>query len=492
MKCLFIFLALPMFSILLVRSTFADNRASPTEWDALSSSAGNRPGSGLTTALREGPVGGIWQRSNLLGDPGGIRSWLGRYGISINVQETSETLGNITGGIKTGFYYDGLTTMNLQLDTKRAFNLYGGLFNASAFQVHGLNLSERNLNTLQTASGIEADDGIRLWELWYQQSFFYNQFSFKIGAQSLDQEFMVTQYGGLFVNTMFGWPMLPSADMLGGGPAYPLASLGARVSIQPSASPWVFLFGIYDDNPAGVNPQVPQDPQQLNSNGLNFRLKDKPLLIGEIQFSRPVVGEMEYAGAEPILPGTYKLGFWYDFGKFADQQYGTNGQSLASPTTNGVPALIQGNFSIYSVIDQLIWRENPESAEGVGAFLRAMGAPGKQNLIDYSMNAGVSWHAPFRHREYDVAGLGMGHASISGRANAYDQEVANYAGIAIPVRTSETFLELTYQYQLVPWWNLQPDMQVVFNPGAGAAYPSGTTQRLANEFLMGLRTNVIL
>ena len=37
---------------------------------------------------------------------------------------------------------------------------------------------------------------------------------------------MVSQNALYFVNTMFGWPMLPSADMPGGGPAYPLSALG--------------------------------------------------------------------------------------------------------------------------------------------------------------------------------------------------------------------------------------------------------------------------
>ena len=84
--------------------------------------------------------------------------------------------------------------MLLQLDTKRAFGLYGGTFNVSALQFHGRNLSADNLGTLQTASGIEADRATRLWELWYQQKFLdEDRLDMKIGQQSLDQEFMVSQ-----------------------------------------------------------------------------------------------------------------------------------------------------------------------------------------------------------------------------------------------------------------------------------------------------------
>ena len=61
-----------------------------------------------------------------------------------------------------------------------------------------------------------------------------------------------------------------------------------------------------------------------------------------------------------------------------------------------------------------------------------------------------------------------------------------------PVRTGETFVELTYQYQIVPWWTVQPDVQYVFRPGAGIADPSDPTgtRLLRNELVVGLRTNI--
>src|SRR5271170_4934774 len=79
-------------------------------------------------------------RSNfLLGDMWGLRTWLSQYGMSLAVQETSEVLGNANGGVRQGTAYDGLTQMILQLDTQRAFGLYGGLANVSALYVHGSN-----------------------------------------------------------------------------------------------------------------------------------------------------------------------------------------------------------------------------------------------------------------------------------------------------------------------------------------------------------------
>ena len=153
------------------------------------SAAATDPFGFLSTASRS---------SNLLGDMWGFRPFLSKYGMTLSIVEQSEVLGNLTGGIRQGFAYDGLTTATLQLDTQRAFGWNGGLFNVSGLQIHGRNLSADNLLSLQTASGIEADRATRLWELWYQQKFLDDKIDVKIGQQSLDQEFMVSQNALLF------------------------------------------------------------------------------------------------------------------------------------------------------------------------------------------------------------------------------------------------------------------------------------------------------
>ena len=194
---------------------------------------------------------GLWRRSNLLGDIGGLRTMLGNYGITLNLSETSEVFGNVTGGIHHGADYDGLTTMSVAVDTDRAFGLPGGTFNASAFQIHGRNLSAENLGTLQTASGIEATRSTRLWELWYQQVFLDGKADVKVGQQSLDQEFYVSAGSSLFINTMMGWPLIPSVDLYAGGPGLPaLLARRAACGVQPINNLTV-LAGVYRRQPAG-------------------------------------------------------------------------------------------------------------------------------------------------------------------------------------------------------------------------------------------------
>ncbi len=437
---------------------------------------------------------GSLQRSNfLLGDLFGLRSALSPYGISIALQETSEVFGNPTGGVHHGPAYDGLTQAVLQLDTQRAFGLYGGLFNISALQIHGRNYSTDNLYTLQTASGIEADRATRLWEFWYQQKFLEDdRLDVKIGLQSLDQEFIVNPNGAYFVNTMFGWPVVPSYDLPGGGPAYPLSAPGIRFRYRP-INEVALLVGAFNGSPATNNDG---DQQKNNASGTNFPLNRGPLIFAELQYIYPAVGSMVSPDDPSPLGHTYKIGGWYDNETFSDGRLDSNRVPLASPNSNGLPLRHHGDFSIYAVADQQVWRDSTYPNRSVSVFGRVMGTPqGSVNLVDYSANGGVVYHGPFIDRPDDTVGLGFGYAHVSNRYRKADLDAVTFGDPAsnayLPQRSSETFLEATYQYQFYPWWQLQPDAQYVFRPGASVANPNNPSQRIKNELVLGLRTNIL-
>jgi porin len=451
------------------------------------------PGQGATSSGPFGFLNGISRSSYMLGDMWGLRSTLAQYGVSIALQETSEVLGNVTGGASRGAAYDGLTQMALQLDTNRAFGWHGGTFNVSALQIHGRNLSADNLLTIQTASGIEADRSTRLWELWYQQKFLEeDRLDIKIGQQSLDQEFMVNANGAYLINTMFGWATVPSYDFPGGGPAYPLSALGVRARYRPIDS-LTILTGVFNGSPSpsgGVC--CSGDPQQQNPSGTSFPLNGGVLLIAEAQYSYPSLGTMLYANQSEPLSRVYKVGAWYNSESFADQQFDNTGLSLANPASNGMPLAHHGQYGFYATADQMVWIDPTESDRNINIFGRVLWAPqADRNLITFSMNAGVTFHEPFLHRDDDTFAIGMGYAKVSSAAAGLDQATAAFSGTFTPTRGGETYLEVSYTYQMAPWWQLQPDMQYVFNPGGGVANPNNPTQRVGNEFVLGLRTNIL-
>jgi len=423
---------------------------------------------------------GIKKRSFLLGDICGLRKWINKYGGSLTLLETSEALGNVSGGINRGVEYDGLTQADFQLDTQRAFHWYGGTFNVSALQIHGQNLSEDNLYSLQTSSGIESDRATRLWELWFDQKLDKEgKYDIKIGQQSLDQEFMGSQNALLYVNTMFGWAMLPSADLPGGGPAYPLSALGLRTRAR-AGNTWTFLTGAFTGNAS-----------QQNESGTAFPL-DGLLGIAEVQFAYPGLGTTVRAGKKAPLSRVYKLGAWYDTVKFDDQRFDNSGLSLANPASTGTARSHHGNYALYAVADQMLWVDPKENDRTISLFVRPMGTPlSDRNLINFSVNAGINITEPIRHRDDDTFGIGMGYAHVSGKASDLDRDQKIYSGSAYPIRNGETFVEATYQYQISPWWQVQPDFQYIIKPGAGVVNPnSATGATIKNEAVFGIRMNI--
>jgi porin len=436
---------------------------------------------GLAPAMAQGDSGGIWQRSNLLGTIGGLRTVLGDYGITLNINDSENLLGNTLGGVKQGATMQGVTTATLEIDTGKAFGLQGGTFHISALQIHGQPLSGPYLDNLQTANGNEAEDGTRLWEMWYDQAFDYTRADIKIGQQSIDNEFMVSQYSSLFVNTIAGWPLIPSDDLYGGGPAYPLSSLGVRLQFKPADNETI-LGGVFDDNPGGG--AFGDDQQFLDRNGALFNLNTGALFIAEFQYAvnQPAVGDMVTTATPPSgLPGTYKLGFWYDTAFFPDQRFGTDGLSLANPASNGDPEMHKGNYSIYGVMDQTIWQSAADSARNLNIFARIMGAPDNRNLIDFSFNGGVTLAAPLPGRDNDQAGIDFGLGKVSSRVAGLTRDQG------ITAQGTEELIEATYQAQATPWLVLQPDFQYIVNPGAGVPDPIDPTHDLHNEFVAGIR-----
>ena len=460
----------------------------------LSVPVSSQPGASGPSQDAFGFLGNLERSNFLLGDLFGFRPWLSTRGMSLAIQETSESLGNLSGGTRTGAAYDGLTQVVLQLDTQRGFGHYGGLFNASALQLHGSNLSATNLDTLQTASGIEADRSTRLWELWYDQRLMEeDRLDLRVGQQSVDQEFIVSSNALYFVNTMFGWPALPSCDLPGGGPAYPLSAPGLRLRFRPVNALNV-LVGVYNGSPVKNNEG---DPQQQNSSGTSFPTHGGTLTFVELQYAYPSVGSMVYPGAAAPLARTYKLGAWYDSEAFPDLRLDSDGLPLASPNSNGVPASHTGNLSIYAVADQMIWRNPRDPNNSLSLFARAMGTPDPdRNLISFSLNAGLICHEPFRNRPDDTFGVGLGAVRVSSQASGFDRDTAAFASQAgtpgyYPIRSSETFLEFTYQWQVHPWWQIQPDLQYVWNPGGGIVDPDAPSRRIRNEIVIGVRTNIL-
>ena len=121
-----------------------------------------------------------------------------------------------------------------------------------------------------------------------------------------------------------------------------------------------------------------------------------------------------------------------------------------------------------------------------------MGAPDDRNLISFAASGGINLSDPLPDRDDDTFGIGFGIAQISSNARDFNRD-QNYFGTTpypVPIRSSETFIEVTYQIQATPWLQIQPVFQYVFNPSGGIANPNNPALRVKNAAIFGFSTAV--
>src|SRR5271166_2575195 len=303
--------------------------AGPQAGDAGTAQAGAAPEGNLFET--------IWKQDTLTGDWGGLRKQLVDAGITLGLLEQGEIWGNMAGGLKRGFAFDGLATGSVKIDLEKLAGWTGATFYASAYQIHGFGPSSALIGNAQLVSNIEATPDTKLYALWLEQKLFNGKLTIRIGQEGANDQMMITQYGALFLNSSFGFPGLPAENLPSGGPNYPMATPFVRIQFQPTDQ--ITLVGaVFNSDPA---PPGSGDPQQRDKGGVAFRLGGNALSFGELWYS------LNQGDNATGLPGTYKLGFWYDSSTFANQVYDTAGLPLASPLSNGIPQSHAGTWALY-------------------------------------------------------------------------------------------------------------------------------------------------
>jgi len=396
-------------------------------------------------------------------DPGGLRQGLAKAGFMVSGTYYGESFGN-WGGFKQGVTYDGVLDVNLDADMKK-LGLWKGLcFHMNGFQIHGRSITADNIGALMPVSNLEATPATRLDEMWFEQTMFNQKLAVRFGQLAADTEFIISEGGGWFLNGTWGWASLMASDMPSGGPAYPLATPGVRVVINPNDRASL-LIGVYNGDPAPHC--ASDDPQVCNNDGLDFELDDPPLLMTE--------GAYKYH--QSGLAGTIKFGGWNHFGKFPDQRFDSGGALIAVSGNEGRP--LDSDWGPYGIIDQLVWRvPGSEEPQGVGVFARVIGAPSDRNLVDFYFDGGVTFTGMFQRRPNDALAVGFAYTGISDQVHAYDVDLGE------PVaRNYEALIEICYTFEIKSGWTLQPDFQYIFQPGGNVAGQKDAT-------VVGARTSI--
>ena len=365
------------------------------------------------------------------------------HGADFFTTYTSQVWGNVAGGSRRGATYSGVLQFGADLDFEKMFGWQGSSFNTTWVWNAGGSPTTDLTGALFPSSGSEGPDGFRALDLWLQQKFFDDVLTIRAGLFNADRDFTLSEGCQLFLNSAFGWPIIYDGS-LGGPPAYPFAAPGLYAAVEPGGG-WKFQAAIMQ----GV-----VWPPAENPTNFYWRItRDNGLLI---------LSEAQYGWSNAALPGTAKFGAMFETGTpdYVDQ----DGSAW-------------GGAFIYGIIDQMLWPEpdaGNDSRQGLAWFNRSgFGTTPDRDPLGLVFNSGFTWAGALPARDDDALGIGVVWTKLTpGQAAQLDG--AN--------RGNEFAIEATYQAQLTPWFEIQPDLQLIVQPGGSTSIP--------NALVLGLSATI--
>src|SRR5262249_27545569 len=233
-------------------------------------------------------------------------------------------------------------------------------------------------------------------------------------------------------------------------------------------------------DPAG--PPPPDDEQVRNPHGLNFRLRDPPFLLTETQVFA------NHGKDDTGLARGLKLGAWGHLGRFDDQRFANDGTLLADPAGSGDPLKRFGNFGIYGVFEQQLYRPAGGAWDsGISVFSRISASPSDRNPVNFYVDGGIVFSGMIPGRPDDKFGASFMLARFSDALRAFDRD--RFTGLPGLVHDFEANLEINYTFQVIPGWIFQPIFTYVWNPsGEGSIAAAANGEIIRNATVVGFRS----
>jgi porin len=366
------------------------------------------------------------ERQYLTGDWNGVRPLLSEHGFQPYLTYTGTMWANVNGGRETGMRFNGYLDFGADIDLAKLGAWDGLGFHADFHWYQGDGPTKHLIggDLAQALGDWEAAATFRVFNLYVRQALADDRVVIKLGQIAADTDFMISRYGGIFLNAAFG--DLPSQNLNLDAPVYPLAAPGVFASARPWSSVTA-RFGAYTGD-AGDD--------VAGNHGFEWGFGNN---AGYTFFS-------ELAAAAPAtwgVPATYTLGGIYDTGGSA--QFGTGAERDA-------------HYELYLMVDQALLA-NADGDPILGAFAGISGSPqDARNVVGIYADAGLAWFGPLPSRPKDVVGIAVSVLRFTNDFQAQEQAMGT------PVGDGETVLEVTYQVQIAPWLVLQPDAQFFFDP----------------------------
>jgi porin len=366
------------------------------------------------------------QQKHLTGNWGGLRHELERAGVTLTATYTTDLLGNPVGGHTQGFRYAGDMAVDLHADLEKLWGLKGMQLDVSGAWRSGESLSAQDIGNTFTVSQIFGGETVWLYAIALEwPSLWDDRLDIRLGRIGAGDDFLTSPLYTAFVNSVFdGIPgsvpiNIPSFSV------YPVATWGLRTKVMPTES-WSVMTGLYYSDP-----MLARD----SSHGIDFSIRSSAGIF--------VIGELGYLSNQGQgatgLPGNYKIGAYVDSNGYPD-------------LSSAAQAEIRGNYGVYVLVDQMIYREGgSQSAQGLTPFAAVTFAPPNRNTFPWFFSAGLVYLGLIPGRDNDTAAFGLAYGKFSKYLGGQDYEMV---------------LEWTYEVAIAPWLTLQPDLQYIIKPSS--------------------------
>jgi porin len=390
-------------------------------------------------------------RQYLFGDWGGKRTALEEKGIKFDFFYISDMQANPSGGLQqTQAGWERLRgTIDINFD--QLMQWQGLSFHATGLWQSGANLGAK-IGTLANPSDLVSAHTTRLDSFWLQQLFLDDKLRVRAGQLAGLDFYGNQEYGGSWLIEPLGYAFgnLFSSIYESFNPA---GTPGAEVRFAPTRT-----FYLKSAVMAGNRNPYQQDPT-----GTNFQISDTPNFLfegGYLLNQADGTGGTSAHSTGKSYPGEYKFGGIYNGGKFTDPA----GRKSS------------GNYLIYGMASQALFRSEAGSNRGLDATLGFDYSPGDVSRENVQVTAGALFNAPFGHRAKDRIAAGFVYSKISDPFRNFG------ALLGGPLLGSEKAFELNYSLQVKPYFLLQPTFQYYVNVGGNPT--------LSNAPVLGFRTKV--
>lgn len=411
----------------------------------------------------------IWNRETATGDWGGLGVLMDRYGVTMDANLIGEVLSNVSGGIDQRSVYIQNIDFQLLIDNEKLLGWRGSNILFSALQNNGNSISQF-AGDVQGISNIEAEQTIRLYEVWIQQQLFADRVSILGGLYDVNSEFDFMQSASLFIQSSQGLGGDLAGSGLVGPPTFPIAGLAGRIKFVPHRN--IYLqAGLMDGAPASLN-SLKRTDFTWNRTGGTLAIAELGLLsfgrqtvqaeeTPSTRQSRSIVGREVDSGYR----AKFAIGAWSYSKNYVSERYGT---TIPSVTDN------ENDKGLYIITD---WKWNPNPRKSY------------QELSIFG-RVGFTENQVSRFRSYSGGGITY-QGLIPGDPNGLlGFSVASVQGSTLfqqlngQIDDFETVLEFTYLTHVIPWLTIQPDIQYVISPNASPNTP--------NALVVGIRTDITL